>query len=147
MNLFKAIYCNQYFSLKKQGKEFFARKNGHIIATVSIILYAFSVFLLLMTFVPDFDREMSRFFRKTFGGANGKFIGQLITLLLFVSVYPLLKFTIGSNRIYNKTIEKFSKLPEEEQQKVSDKGLAFFILSIVSIFISFIAILIKTYVF
>ena len=147
MNILKAIYCNQYYALKKDGKEYAAKKNANIIATITIILFIFSIFLLLMTFVPDLDKEVNRFFRRTFGRGSGKLIGQLIVLLLFGSVYPLLKFTIGSNRVYNKTIEKFLSFPKELQQKISDKGLVVFILSMVSIFLSFIAILVKTYVF
>ena len=149
MNLFGALYCNQYYKLKEQGKEHTAQKNGTILATVALVLFLFGLFMLLISLVPDFEREMNGIFRKVFGvrRSSGRAIGQIIGLLLFASAYPMVKFTVGPDNVYQRTISYFESLTETEQLAISKKGFQFFISSIVATAIGLLTVMIETYVF
>lgn len=144
MNPFKAIYCSQYKELKAQGKEETAQKNGTIICSLTLVLFMLGTFLLLIAFLPGFEKDMTRFFRDIFGRSGGKTIGKLSALVLFAASFPIIKFTVGRNSSYNKTIEKFDKLSELDQKSVTKKGLIFFLSSIGVMVLSVIAVMIKT---
>ncbi|KOR32525.1 hypothetical protein TI05_06735 [Achromatium sp. WMS3] len=49
----------------------------------------------------------------------------------FLIVYPLIRYTIGTEAYYVKMITKFENLSQEEQQRISKLGLNYFILSLV----------------
>lgn len=146
MNPFKALICQQYYSLQKQRKEVLARRSSTVVSAICIVLIMFGTFLLLMAIFPDLDRIMNRFFRKSFGRSSGKFIGQLIGLSLFILSYPIIRFTVGSEKSYNRTITSFMILPKIEKEAISKKGLKFFIGSIVFMAIGLVAMLLQTYI-
>ncbi|WP_412983970.1 hypothetical protein [Pontimicrobium sp. IMCC45349] len=135
MNVFKALYCNQYYELKPQGKEDTAQKMGTILSTIALVLFLLSAFFLLMTFMPDFEKELYRFFKSAFGRRTGKAIGKFAGILCLLIGYPIIKFTVGTNKSYNTTITEFNNKSIEEQKQISKKGLKFFVSSVAIIII------------
>lgn len=146
MNPFKALYWNQYYELKQKGKAHVARKQGTLLATIATVLFIFGVFILLIVFVPDFEKEMNRFLRRSFGRNAGRAIGKISALLLILIIYPIINFTIGSSKSYYQNIVKLSLLSKDEQKEISKKGLKFFISSVIIMGVAMIAILVKTYI-
>jgi len=146
MSPFKAIYWNQYFELKKKQKESAARANGTGIVTMTIVMFLFAIFMLLMTFYPDFERDTSRFVSKSFGRNSGKMIGQMGIILLILIIYPLIKYTIGTRNYFFRTVVKYSILSQDEQKQISKKGMKYFIGSILLFVLSIITMIIKSFV-
>lgn len=147
MNLLKAIYWNQYYELKQKGKAHVARKQGTLLVTIAIVLFIFSIFFLLMVFVPDFEKDSNRFLRKSFGRNSGRAIGKIGAILLILVIYPIINFTIGSSKVYYDSIVKSSLLLSADEQKaMSKKGLKSFLLPVILFGIAMIALLIKTFI-
>ena len=146
MNPLKTIYCNQYFELKQQGKEANARKNGTILTTFALVLTLFAIYILWITFFPDAERTMNRFIRKTVGRTSGRMFGKIGAGILMIISYVLVRYTIGTAKSYQNTINYFDKLSSWEQEKISKKGFKLFIFSIVLIAVSLASLLIKTYI-
>lgn len=109
---------------------------GNIVAAITIFLYVTSIFLLLMAIIPDFADSMEDFVEDIFGRKSGKAVGQLVALLGIALVFPLLKFTIGSEKNFKKTISRYEQLEGEEKTMAAFKGLMFFIGSVALIFVA-----------
>jgi len=143
MNLFKTIYCNQYFELEPKGKAHEAQKMGTILSTIVLVLFMLSLFFISITFFPDFEKEMDRFFKKLFGRTSGRFIGKLVGLLLFVASYPIIRFTVGAASSYKKTIARFNLKSQKEKEQISKKGLWFFMSAVITVLIILFMVAIK----
>jgi len=146
MNLLASIYCNQYFELKKKGKEASARYNGTILTTFALVLILFAIYIFMVTFFPDVEKEMNRFVRKTVGRTSGRMFGKILALVLMVIAYLSIRFTLGTEKRYQKIVQTFEKLPVSNQKQISKKGLQTFIAAIIFIGIALLALLIKTYI-
>ncbi|MEM6719447.1 MAG: hypothetical protein AAF611_09045 [Bacteroidota bacterium] len=146
MNLLASIYCNQYFELKQKGKEASARYNGTILTTFALVLVLFAIYILLVTFLPDVEKEMNRFVRKTVGRTSGRLFGKILAGVLMVVSYLGIRYTLGTEKRYQKMIQTFEKLPFSVQEQISKKGLKTFIAAIVFIGIALLSLLIKTYI-
>lgn len=140
MNPIKIIYSCHYFDLKKQGKEFTARKSGTLIVSLLLFLLALSTFLLMIVYHPNFESTISNFFYKFFGLKTGKGISKLVLVLVFGIIFYGIKYTVGSQNTYNKTIEEFSLLSEYEQKKIKRIGNIYFLIPIIT-FITTMALL------
>ena len=143
MNIFDGIYCNQYYELKKKGREAEARKYGNAILTIALVLNLLTIFLLLVGIFPDFADSAEDLAKDVFGRSNGRSIGKVIGLIPFVVIYPIVRFIVGSEKRYDKIIERFKKYPDAEQEQISKKALRYFIISCTIIFIPIIIFLIK----
>lgn len=146
MNIFKAIYCNQYFELKQKGKEVQARYNGTILTSIALVLILFGTYIFLITWFPDIERAINRAIRKVVGRTTGRMMGKLIAFVFMVISYVVIRWTIGTQRNYEQLITTFDKMPIHDQEKISKKGLKAFIGTIVFIVISLIGLLVKTYI-
>ncbi|HOP22620.1 MAG TPA: hypothetical protein PK055_00610 [Gammaproteobacteria bacterium] len=131
MNLFKAIYCNQYFELKPKGKENSAKKNGTVLSAIALLLYFFSVFFILLLLFPDLGREIEGVFKDVFGRRTGRLAAKISVGVIMVLCFIIVKFTLDKDSVYNKTITEFESMSGEQQAKISKQGLIFFISSIV----------------
>ena len=144
MNLAKIIYCCRFFDLKKQGKEHTARNSGTLILCILLFLLALSGFLLMILYYPNFETESTNFIDNFFGKSTAKGIGKLVLVLLFGIIYLSLKYTIGSQNTYNKTIEEFSLLTDYEQKRVKKNGNIYFLIPIIVFIITMTLLMIKT---
>lgn len=125
MTLLQCLFCNQYAEISKKGGD--ARKaqlNTLLLATVLITL-------LIITAFVFYDRLNPGFLNKYLGGLGirGKDIGRLASAIVGVIIFFLLKFTIGQKSWYDKTIEEFNYQSEEEQKRISRKGIRFFFIA------------------
>ena len=141
MNLFKAIYCNQYFELKPKGKENSAKKNGTVLSAIALLLYFFSVFFILLLLFPDLGREIEGVFKDVFGRRAGRMAAKISVGVIMVLCFLIVKFTLDKDSVYNKTITEFESMSCEQQANISKQGLIFFVTSIVLIIVSLIIFL------
>ena len=141
MNLFKAIYCNQYFELKPKGKENSAKKNGTVLSAIALLLYFFSVFFILLLLFPDLGREIEGVFKDVFGRRAGRMAAKISVAVIMVLCFLIVKFTLDKDSVYNKTITEFESMSCEQQANISKQGLIFFVTSIVLIIVSLIIFL------
>ncbi|WP_406684624.1 DUF3784 domain-containing protein [Seonamhaeicola sp. MEBiC1930] len=147
MNVFKALYCNQYYELEPQGKADTAKKMGTVLNAVAIMLILLSIFFLLLTFVPDFERELNKMFKSAFGRRSGRAVGKFVGLAIVALAFPVIRYTLGTEKSYQNIIAEFKSKSAEEQAQISKKGLQFFIRVIVLIAISFLMVIGKLILF
>lgn len=136
MTLLQSLYCNQYYDLKKQGKEYAAHKNGNITVTVSLLFNVCTVFFLLAFLSDSFADFIGHGFKHFFQGITGKGMGRLIALLLMATIYPIVIYTVGKKENFDKTIAAFEAMSDAEQKEVSSKGIKYFFGSIGIAFVS-----------
>ena len=141
MNPIKTIYSCRYLDLKKQSKEFTARKSGTLITTLLLFLLFFSAFLLMIIYYPNIESTLTLYLESVFGKYRVKGVSKFILLLLFGLIYFSIKYTIGSINSYNRTIEEFSLLTEFQQKKVKRVGNIYFLIPII-LFIATMTLLI-----
>ncbi|MEM6686386.1 MAG: hypothetical protein AAF617_11440 [Bacteroidota bacterium] len=146
MNILASIYCNQYFELKKKGKEARARYNGTILTTFALVIVLFASYILMITFFPDAEKEVNRFVRKTVGRTSGRMFGKILAGVLMIVSYLSIRYTLGTEKNYQKMIQTFEQLPVSSQEQISKKGLQTFIATIIFIGIALLALLLKTYI-
>lgn len=130
MNPVKIIYSCRYFDLKKQGKEITAKKSGTFIVSLLLFLLVLSAFLLMILYYPNFETTISNFFDKFFGERTGKGISKLVLVLFFGIIFYVIKYTIGSQNTYDRTIEEFSLFTDYEQKKIKRIGNIYFLIPI-----------------
>ena len=126
MGFLKYIYFSQYYELKQKGKEDKAFLQANVlVATIFLFLAAaFYVFLLFSDSVShDFDRFIETTFSIGSNRLNGKFLGLVTLLIIFIIV----RFTIGRRKKYDKNIVIFNQLSLEEQAKQAKLGNYIFI--------------------
>jgi type IV secretory pathway component VirB8 len=140
MNIIKAIYCNQYAELLQKNKAYTAQKNGTILCAVIIIMSIIALIMLFVLFYPNFESNYSQFMQKIFGRHSGRFAGKILGIILFVVSYFVIKWTVGSDKSYNKTIAEYNQLSEFEKNQISSKGLKFILYTIgIFVLIIFVA--------
>ena len=142
MNIFQALYCNQYYELKPKGKEAAARINANRLLGISLSLNFISLVVLIMVISPDFADAFGDLIRDIFGQRQGRTVGKIIALVPFLIFMPLVQFTMGIQTRYDQLISRFDALSSSEQKSVSNKGLYYFIASMVGIFAAIALILI-----
>ncbi len=134
MNLFQAIYCNQYEELVRTGRDGSkAHKNGIVIITVAIVLNLFSIVLLLVIF--GHAGFLASPMREVAGmTGSGRRAGRLIALVLLIIIGFAVWLTIGRKDYYDRTIQSFIRLPHPKQKQAAKKGAAY-LLGSVGVFI------------
>jgi len=134
MTPFQCLLCNQYAEITKNGRD--GRKaqlNTLMLLTVMFTLWVVIMMLLYDYIHPGFLRE-----NVIVEGLSGKAIGRLLGCIVGVIIFICLKLTIGTKNWYNKTIEEYNSLPEEEQTRISKKGIRFFIIGFIPIMIGIV---------
>lgn len=129
MNIFKALYCNQYYELKPKGKGAAARTNGTRLLAVGIALNIITIVVFMMIFSGYFTDAFGDMVTDIFGRRSGRSLGRVIALIPFLIALPLIRYTLGTEANYNTLIAGFESLSPEEQKRVSTKGLYYFIIS------------------
>lgn len=125
--MLQSLLCNQYAEISKRGRD--ARKAQLNTLVLSIVL----ITLLIITAGIFYDKLNPGFLNKYLGGfgMRGKDIGRFLAAMIGIVIFFLLKLTIGKKNWYDKTIDEFNSKSEEEQKRISWKGiLYFFLLSI-----------------
>lgn len=123
MNVFEAIYCSQYYELKKTGRDpMKGRTNGTIFIAAIVMLVIISVIVLIAHFSPG--GSMSRFFRGT--GLSGRSTGKILGLGGIAIIGAILHFTIGSKSSYQKMIARWEQLPDDVLKGSGKKALITF---------------------
>ncbi len=137
MNVFKAVYCNQYYELKPKGKEDSARSNGTRLLIVSTALNIILIVVLAMVISEDFLDAFTDLIEDIFGRRRGRSIGRLVAIVPFIIVLPIVRYTLGTESSYNSTISEFESLSDQDQLVVSKKGLRYFIGSLIGFGVAF----------
>ena len=122
MDLFKTLYCYQYYRLNKEGKEGNAQIMGNILSAIAFLLIVLSVYFLFVALFPDFEKDMMQELTKLFGRSSGKLFGKKILFVVFIAAYPLMKYIYGTDEAYKKTILEFNTYSEIEKSKLAKKG-------------------------
>lgn len=142
MNLFKALYCNQYYELEPKGKGEEANMYGTRLLTIALVFNVISCFILLMLLSPDFLDWWDDLLKDLFGRRQSRVVGKLVALVPFVVVYPMVRFSLGTEANYSRLIERFKSLPAEDQKRISRKGLYYFLASTGLVIVCFILTLV-----
>jgi hypothetical protein len=136
MNVFKALYCNQYYELKPKGKGDAAKLNGSRLLAVCLAIDLILLVVILMVLSGDFADAFGDLIKDIFGRRTGRTVGKVLALIPFLIFLPLIQYTLGTDASYNKTISEFESLSPEEQKRVSKKGLVFSIISFANLFVA-----------
>jgi Ca2+/Na+ antiporter len=130
MNIFKQLYCSQYYELKPKNLEESARKYGTNLLTIAFVFYSLSISFLLVVIFPNFKDFVENILKEVFGRKGSRTIGQIIAAIYFVFCYFVVKMTLGNKKRYEKVISEFILLDDYTQQKFCKNSLFFFITSI-----------------
>ncbi|MFT5619002.1 MAG: hypothetical protein ACI85I_002239 [Arenicella sp.] len=116
-------------NLELNSPEATPRAIGTILASVMIVMWLFS--LAFLTFPFGLGEGIIDGLQSVFGYSTGKTIGRVSATVLFIIIYPLVKYTIGSQKSYNTIIESYLKTPQENRGEIAGKGLSYLIISII----------------
>lgn len=130
MNLFQAIYCNQYEELLRTGRDTHkARKNGIVIITVAVVINLFT--LLYTAMLLGRGGPFAPWLHQLTGAlGSGRRAGQVVALILIGVVGVLVYFTFGRAAYYHKTIAQFHTLPPARQKRIARLGAAYLLGSV-----------------
>ena len=130
MNVFKALYCNQYFELAPKGKADQAKFYGTRLLTVAVVINVITLAVLLMIASADFLDWWDDLLKDIFGRRRARQVGMIVALIPFLVVYPIVRFTLGREESYEATIQKFEEQSGADRKRISKKGLIYFLISI-----------------
>jgi hypothetical protein len=133
MTFLEALYGSQFYEIQKQGKDGNkGRMNANLFLAALIILLIFAIVLIGVSFVPGFNEGITKSVRDIFGRTSGRSIGKLLALPLFVILYFVLSFTVGSKEKFTAYADTFMQYPDEEKKKANKKILIpFFVLGVI----------------
>jgi len=130
MNVFKSLYCNQYYELKPKGKAHAARQNGTGLVTVGILFNLFVLLRIIALIFPEIGEAIVDFIDSFFGSLSGRSTGKIIALISMGLIYFIVRYTLGNKINYNRMITSFETLDPQAQKQVSDKGRNYFFISL-----------------
>lgn len=142
MNIFQAIYCNQYFELKPKGKANMSRTYGSRLLGISLSMNFILLVVLLQAIWPDITDVFSDWFRDFFGRRRGRFAGKFLAIIPFIIFMPFVHYTIGTPTSYDHLITRFELLKPDRQKAISNKGLYYFICSVCGALIAIVLLLV-----
>ncbi len=129
MSFLEALYGSQYYEISQSGRNGNRGKvNGNLFLTAMIILVIFALLMVAISFIPGFNEELARLFRKWFGRSSGKTIGRLLTIPLMIIIYLIVSTTVGTAANFKGHVEAFMQRPDEEKKKANAKLLVPFLL-------------------
>jgi hypothetical protein len=96
--------------------------------------------LWLIIAIILYDYIQPGFLRNNFAvaGLSGKNTGKFLGVVFGVIIFLCLKFSIGTKNWYDKTIDQFRSLNEEEQKKISKKGIRFVIIGFIPVMLGIV---------
>ncbi|MBK8953499.1 MAG: hypothetical protein IPM85_15775 [Chitinophagaceae bacterium] len=133
MTFLETLYGSQYYELQQKGRDGNkGRLNGNLFLSAFIILVFFAVLLLLVNFIPGFEKSVWKTIRNLFGnGFSGRSIGRLVALPLMAIIYFICAATAGSKKNFTALTQKFMQYPDEVKKKAPMKMLLPFLLVLV----------------
>jgi len=144
MNPLKLIYSSLYYDFKKRGNTDNARANGTLVSTISIFLLLFSGFLLSIIYITNFEQKATQFLIYIFNDKTVvKGLSQLFLVLAFAIIYIIIKYTIGTENAYHKTIEEFNLLTIEQQKRIKKRANPYIITPMILFIITMIILMNK----
>lgn len=133
MTFFEALYGSQYYEIQQKGRDGNkGRLNGNLVLSAFIILLLFTVLLLMVNFVPGFEKSSLKFIRNLFGkNTGGGTIGRLVAIPLLAAIYFICAATVGSKKNFTALTQKYMHYPDEVKKKANMKMLLPFLLLLV----------------
>lgn len=130
MTFLEALYGSQYYEIQQKGRDGNkGRFNGNLVLSGFVILLLFTVLLLMVNFVPGFEKSSWRFIKNVFGNNfGGRTIGRLVAIPLLAVIYFICAATVGSKKNFTALTQKFMQYPDEVKKKASMKMLLPFLL-------------------
>jgi hypothetical protein len=96
MNFSETLYGSQYYEIHQKGRDGNkGRLNGNVFLSAMIILLLFAILMVCTSFVPGFDKSLTKLIRGIFGYSSGKSIGKLLAIPLFATIYFIVAGTIA----------------------------------------------------
>ena len=139
MNLLKSVFVYLHEARLKEGYATGSSPTtGNIVLACSLTMLIVSGVLSAALIFPDVADWFDDMFKDIFGRSSGKTIGRLIGIALILLIYPILKFTVGTEESFNNAINQYEAMSDEDKDKTAKKGKWFFLLSVSSIAIPFI---------
>ncbi len=136
MSFLQAVYGSQYYEISKKGRDGAkGRFNGNIFLAVFVILIIITTIAVIITLSPGASQSFERMATGISGGSSGKATGQLLTIPLAAICYLIIANTIGSKKNYDRIIERFNNLPDEEKNKANKKVLVPFFMVLILFFV------------
>ncbi|MCP4122322.1 MAG: hypothetical protein GY751_11260 [Bacteroidetes bacterium] len=130
MNVFKSLYCNQYYELKPKGKAHAARQNGTGLVTVGILFNLFVLLRIIALIIPEAGEVIVDSIDSVFGNLSGRSTGKIIALIPMGLIYFIVRHTLGNKINYDRMITSFETLDAQTQKRISDKGRNYFFISL-----------------
>ena len=141
MNFFQYLFCNQYAEIKGRGGD--PRKAQWItiiLSAVLITLYIVIAFVVYGYFYPGFlEKNLSM------GDISGRSIGRSLALAVSLVTFFTLKSLIGSKSWYHQTVQQFNRMLPEEQKRIAKKGIQYFVIASLPVFIFIVWALISVF--
>ena len=138
MNPFSAMYCYMYRGSQKSGGSYNPQGSANLVLSVVCTLLVMAVMFLLMVISDDFGDAVEKFVRRNLGMKSGRSIGVMLGSALILIFYPMISYTVGTNRSYAKIIDRYVEMDETMQNKVTGNAAKLLYGSIGLFFLSFI---------
>ncbi|MCD6011997.1 MAG: hypothetical protein K0Q79_1859 [Flavipsychrobacter sp.] len=136
MNLIQTIYCSQYYELKKSGRDYTkGRTNGTVLVAAILLLIIIAVIVPYCVYVPG--NGIDRMFRGT--GMSGRAMGKILGLGGLALLYGILNFTAGSKSSYDRMIQQWENMSDDELKATVKKAMKIFFVAFGLFLIAMIA--------
>ncbi len=132
MNVLQAVFCSQYLELSKKGKGEAAYKNGLVLCAVCIGLNLMTILFVLI----GFDLNPLNGIHKLFGSINGRTAGRVIALVLFGSLFIILRYLFLTKNWFNRTVDSFDQLEDRQKKKIVFRAIIYLVASLLIFFAS-----------
>lgn len=126
MNYLEAFYASLYDSrLKANQPAGPSPLSANIVLSLCLIVFIGSAVGTLALLFPGFGDGVEDLLRDIFGRQYGRTAGRLLVMIGLLVFFPLIRFTVGTPRNYQRIQAEFRVLPEAEQKIVSRRGAWF----------------------
>ncbi len=132
MNVLQAVFCSQYMELSKRGKGEAAYKNGLVLSAVCIGLNLMTILFVLI----GFDLNPIDGIVKLFGSMSGRTAGRIIALVLFGSLFIILRYLFLTKNWFNRTVNSFDQLEDQQKKKIAFRAIIYLAASLLIFFAS-----------
>ena len=141
MNFFQLLFCNQYAEIKGRGGDpRKAQLNTLILSGALITLYIIIAAIIYAYLSPGFVEK-----NFSMSGMSGKSIGRTLAAAFSLVVFFTLKILIGNKTWYDQTVEQVNRMLPEEQKRVAKKGIQYFVIASLPVFIFIVWALISLF--
>ena len=134
MTYLQALYGSQYREITARGGDGQkARLNGNLFLAAFIIVDLFVVLALMIHFAPGLEDSVNALFHSAFGESSGKFVGRALAIPLIGGIYLGINATLGSQANFERHIQAFEALPEDQKARANTLLLAPFLSALVGL--------------